>query len=560
VARRARPLIARKGATMTPTQLPAWSALREHQSEVARLHLRDLFAADPGRFDRFHARVGEVLFDYSKNRVTDDTMRLLFELARQADLSDRIEDMFGGGRINRSEDRAVLHTALRHQGEEPVLVDGHDVMPQVRRVLARMRDFSERVRDGRHRGATGAEITDVVNIGIGGSDLGPKMVSTALAPYAHARLRTHFVSNVDPTDLARTLAPLDPATTLFLIASKTFTTQETMTNARSARAWLLRGGTDEAAVAKHFVALSTHREAVVEFGIDPDHMFPFWDWVGGRYSLWSAIGLSIMLAVGPARFDELLRGAHGVDRHFRSAPFESNVPVIMGLLGVWYHNFFGAETHAILPYDQLLVHFASYFQQGDMESNGKSVTRDGEPVGTTTGPIVWGQPGTNGQHAFYQLLHQGTRMVPCDFLAAARPHHPLGDQHTILLSHYFAQTEALMRGRGADAVRTELEAAGVPEERLAALVAAKTFEGNRPTNSFLYPQLTPATLGALIALYEHKIFVQGVIWNVNSFDQMGVELGKVLAQAILAELAGDAPVTSHDASTNALINAFKSMR
>jgi glucose-6-phosphate isomerase len=545
---------------MSPTQLPAWSALREHQSEVARLHLRDLFAADPGRFDRFHARVGEILFDFSKNRVTEETMRLLFELARQAGLSDRIEGMFGGERINRSEDRAVLHTALRHQGEDPVLVDGHDVMPQVRRVLARMRDFSERVRDGRHRGATGAEITDVVNIGIGGSDLGPKMVTTALAPYAHARLRTHFVSNVDPTDLAGTLAPLDPATTLFLIASKTFTTQETMTNARSARAWLLRGGTDEAAVAKHFVALSTHREAVVEFGIDPDHMFPFWDWVGGRYSLWSAIGLSIMLGVGPDRFDELLRGAHDVDRHFRSTPFEANVPVIMALLGIWYHNFFGAETHAILPYDQLLLHFPSYFQQGDMESNGKSVTRDGARVATTTGPIVWGQPGTNGQHAFYQLLHQGTRLVPCDFLAAARPHHPLGDQHAILLSHFFAQTEALMRGRESDEVRAELRAAGVPEQRLEALVAAKTFEGNRPTNSFLYPQLTPGTLGALIALYEHKIFVQGVIWDVNSFDQMGVELGKVLAQAILVELGGDAPVTGHDASTNALIRAFKMLR
>jgi glucose-6-phosphate isomerase len=560
VARGARALIAPKGANVTPTQLPAWSALREHQPEVARLHLRDLFAADPGRFDRFHVRVGEILFDFSKNRVTDDTMRLLFDLARQAGLAVRIEEMFRGERINRSEDRAVLHTALRHLGDDPIVVDGSDVMPQVRAVLARMRDFSERVRDGRHRGASGAAITDVVNIGIGGSDLGPKMVTTALAPYTHPRLRTHFVSNVDPTDLAGTLAPLDPATTLFLVASKTFTTQETMTNARSARAWFLRGGAGEAAIAEHFVALSTNREAVVAFGIDPDRMFPFWDWVGGRYSLWSAIGLSIMLAVGHERFDELLGGAHAADRHFRSAPFEANVPVIMALLGVWYHNFFGAETHAILPYDQLLLHFPSYFQQGDMESNGKSVTREGAAVATTTGPIVWGQPGTNGQHAFYQLLHQGTRLVPCDFLAAARSHHPVGEQHAILLSHFFAQTEALMRGRAAADVRAELLASGVPEERLAALVAAKTFEGNRPTNSFLYPQLTPGVLGALIALYEHKIFVQGVIWNVNSFDQMGVELGKVLAQAILAELTDDAPVTGHDASTNALIGAFKSMR
>jgi glucose-6-phosphate isomerase len=545
---------------MSLTRLPAWIALRDHHAEIDRTHLRDLFAADPGRFDRFHARIGDVLFDYSKNRISGETLRLLFELARQVGLPERIEAMFRGERINRSEDRAVLHTALRHQGEDPVVVDGRDVMPEVRAVLARMRDFGERVRDGRHLGAGGAAITDVVNIGIGGSDLGPKMVTTALAPYAHARLRIHFVSNVDPTDLAATLAPLDPATTLFLVASKTFTTQETMTNARSARAWFLRGVPDEAAVAKHFAALSTNREAVVAFGIDPAHMFPFWDWVGGRYSLWSAIGLSIMLAIGPARFDELLAGAHGVDRHFRSTPLEANVPVIMALLGIWYHNFFGAETHAILPYDQSLLHFATYFQQGDMESNGKSVTRDGAPVATTTGPIVWGQPGTNGQHAFYQLLHQGTRLVPCDFLAAARPHHPLGEQHTILLSHYFAQTEALMRGRPADEVRAELGAGGVQGDRLEALVAAKTFAGNRPTNSFLYPQLTPAVLGALIALYEHKIFVQGVIWDVNSFDQMGVELGKTLAQAILPELADDAPVAGHDASTNGLINAYKAWR
>jgi glucose-6-phosphate isomerase len=544
---------------MVPTELPAWSALRDHHEEVALQHLRDLFDLDPERFERFHLRVGEILFDFSKNRITDETLRLLVELARQAGLEAAIESMFAGAAINTTEGRAVLHTALRDPRERGLLVDGHDVLPEVRAVLARMRDFSERVRDGRHRGADGRPITDVVNIGIGGSDLGPKMVTAALAPYADGP-RTHFVSNVDPTDLARTLAGLEPATTLFLIASKTFTTQETMTNARSARDWLLRSLPGEGAVAAHFVALSTHRQEVVRFGIEPERMFPFWDWVGGRYSVWSAIGLSVMIAVGPDRFDAFLRGAHEVDRHVRTTPFERNVPVVMALLGIWYHNFFGAETHAILPYDQLLFHFPSYFQQGDMESNGKSVTRSGAPVATTTGPIVWGQPGTNGQHAFYQLLHQGTRLVPCDFLAAARSPHPLGDQHEILLSHFFAQTEALMRGRTAAEVRSDLAAAGVAGAQLDLLVAAKTFPGNRPSNSFLYPRLTPEVLGALIALYEHKIFVQGVIWDVNSFDQMGVELGKVLAQTILPELSGDAPVHGHDASTNGLIAAYKAMR
>ena len=555
---------------MNPTELPAWAALRDHHREVAPLHLRDLFDADPGRFERLHAFAGDILFDYSKQRVTDATMRLLVDLARQAEVPDHVERMFAGARINRTEDRAVLHTALRHQGDQPVRVDGHDVMPEVRAVLARMRAFADRVRNGEHRGATGREITDVVNIGIGGSDLGPKMVTTALAPYGHERLRVHFVSNVDPSDLARTLAPLDPATTLFLVASKTFTTQETMANAQQARAWLLRALGDEATLAQtpvvrspvrqHFAALSTNLEAVEAFGIDAERMFPFWDWVGGRYSLWSAIGLSIMLSIGPTHFDELLRGAYEVDVHLRTTPLERNVPVLMALLGIWYHDFFGAETHAILPYDQLLLHFPSYFQQGDMESNGKSVTQEGRPVAAGTGPIVWGQPGTNGQHAFYQLLHQGTRLVPCDFLAAARSHHPLADQHEILLSNFFAQTEALMRGRTADEVRAELAADGVSGERLELLTAARTFPGNRPTSSFLYPQLTPAVLGSLIALYEHKIFVQGVIWNVNSFDQWGVELGKVLAKAILPELAGDPPASGHDASTNGLIAAYKRMR
>jgi glucose-6-phosphate isomerase len=555
---------------VNPTDLPAWAALREHHREVARLHLRDLFDADPGRFDRLHAFAGDVLFDYSKHRVTDETLALLVELARQAEVPAQVERMFAGEKINRTEDRAVLHTALRYQGDEPVRVDGRDVMPEVREVLARMRVFADRVRDGEHLGATGREITDVVNIGIGGSDLGPKMATTALAPYGHERLRVHFVSNVDPSDLARTLAPLDPATTLFLVASKTFTTQETMANAQQARAWLLRALGDEATLAQtpvvrspvrqHFAALSTNLEAVEAFGIDAERMFPFWDWVGGRYSLWSAIGLPIMLSVGPERFDELLRGAYEVDVHLRTTPLERNVPVLMALLGIWYHDFFGVETHAILPYDQLLLHFPSYFQQADMESNGKSVTRDGRPVTAGTGPIVWGQPGTNGQHAFYQLLHQGTRLVPCDFLAAARSHHPLGDQHEILLSNFLAQTEALMRGRTADVVRAELVADGVSGERLELLTAARTFPGNRPTSSFLYPQLTPAVLGSLIALYEHKIFVQGVIWNINSFDQWGVELGKVLAKTILPELAGDGPVTGHDASTRGLIDAYKRMR
>lgn len=546
---------------MRPTDLPAWSSLRDHHHRVARLHMRDLFAADPGRFDRLHARVGPVLFDYAKHRVTDETMALLFDLARQAEVPAAVASMFRGERINRTEDRAVLHVALRRQGDEPIMVEGRDVMPDVRAVLERMRAFARAVREGRAVGASGRTFTDVVNIGIGGSDLGPKMVTTALAPYAHPRLRSHFVSNVDPTDLSRTLADLDPHATLFLVASKTFTTQETMANAHAARTWLLRataGG--EAAVARHFAALSTNREAVEGFGIDVDRMFPFWDWVGGRYSLWSAIGLSIMLAIGPERFDELLCGAFEVDQHLRFTPLEANVPVIMALLGVWYHGFFGAETHAILPYDQLLEHFPAYFQQGDMESNGKSVTRSGAPVSTATGPIVWGQPGTNGQHAFYQLLHQGTRLVPCDFLAAAQAPYPLGDQHELLLANYFAQTEALMRGRTREEARAELEAAGVRGERLELLSAARTFEGNRPTSSLLYPRLTPRVLGMLIALYEHKIFVQGVIWDVNSFDQWGVELGKVLAQAIRPELDGDAPVTAHDASTNALIAAFKEMR
>ncbi len=542
------------------TLLPAWQALQAHYEAMKDVHMRDLFAADPQRFDKFSLRFDDILFDYSKNRITEETMGLLLDLARQARLGDAIEAMFNGEKINVTEKRAVLHVALRNRSNRPILVDGEDVMPEVNRVLGKMRAFSEAVRAGAWRGFTGRRITDVVNIGIGGSDLGPKMVVRALTPYVHPEMRFHFVSNVDGTDISETLAKVDPETTLFLIASKTFTTQETMTNAHTARDWFLLAAQDESAIAKHFVAMSTNREKVTAFGIDPENMFEFWDWVGGRYSLWSAIGLSIALAVGFERFEELLTGAYRVDEYFRATPFEQNIPVIMGLLGVWYNDFFGAETHAILPYDQTMQYFPMYFQQGDMESNGKSVTKSGQWVDYQTGPIIWGQPGTNGQHAFYQLIHQGTKLIPADFLAPARSHHPVGEHHAILIANFLAQTEALMKGKTEDEVRAELLAQGVHDEDLALLVPAKTFPGNRPTNSFLFPKLTPQTLGSLIALYEHKIFTQGVIWNINSFDQMGVELGKVLARAILPELAGDGPVTGHDSSTNGLIAAFKTLR
>lgn len=538
---------------------PVWQALRQHQKEMEPVAMRDLFAQDPHRFEKFSLHMGDILFDYSKNRITERTMALLVDLARQANLSQKIEAMFTGQKINVTEDRAVLHVALRNRSNTPIQVDGKDVMPEVNQVLAKMRRFSEAVRSGDWKGYTGKAITDVVNIGIGGSDLGPKMVCEALKPYGKPGLRAHFVSNVDSTDMVETLKLLSPETTLFLVASKTFTTQETMTNAHSARAWFLAAAHDEAAIARHFAAMSTNTDAVSKFGIDTDNMFEFWDWVGGRYSLWSAIGLSIALYLGMDNFEALLAGAHQVDQYFRTTPFERNIPVIMGLLGVWYNNFFGAQSHAILPYDQYLVHFASYFQQGDMESNGKSVTREGQWVDYSTGPVIWGQPGTNGQHAFYQLIHQGTKLIPCDFLAAANSHNPLGDHHPILLSNYLAQTEALMKGKTPDEARAELVAEGTTGERLEKLVPAKTFPGNRPTNSFLYPKLTPQVLGSLIALYEHKIFTQGVIWNINSYDQMGVELGKQLAKKILPELQSAGPVTSHDSSTNGLINAIKSL-
>jgi glucose-6-phosphate isomerase len=543
------------------TESPAWQALASHHDATRGVHMRDLFAADPRRFERFSLEVGEVLFDYSKHRVDGETMKLLFALARQAQVFDWRDKMFAGEKINRTEDRAVLHVALRNRSNRPIPVDGKDVMPEVNAVLAKMRKFTEAVRTGGWRGYTGARISDVVNIGIGGSDLGPAMVSQALEPYWHPDMRAHFVSNVDGTHLARTLRDLSPERTLFVVASKTFTTQETIMNARSAREWLVGKLGSESAVPKHFVAVSTATKEVTKFGIDPDNMFVFWDWVGGRYSLWSAIGLPIALVVGMDSFEDLLAGGHIVDEHFRSAPLEESVPVIMAMLGVWYSNFFGAETQAILPYDQYMNRFAAYFQQGDMESNGKRVDRAGRVVDDyTTGPVVWGEPGTNGQHAFYQLLHQGTRLVPCDFIAPFETHNPLGRHHEVLLANFFAQTEALMRGKTAEEAREELVAQRLSEARIVELVPHKTFPGNRPTSSFVFPKLTPRTLGMLIALYEHKIFVQGIVWNIFSFDQWGVELGKQLAKQIEPELGAPGVVTSHDASTNALINRYKKNR
>ncbi len=540
------------------TERPAWKALEGHYREVCDIQMREQFADDPGRFERYSLRFNEILFDYSKNRITDETLALLMELARQSELSDWIERMFRGDKINFTEDRAVLHVALRNRSNRPIYCDGEDVMPLVNDVLQRMRQFCEAVRGGNWTGYTGRRITDVVNIGIGGSDLGPVMVTEALKPYAKPDLNVHFVSNIDGTQLVEVLKQLSPETTLFIIASKSFTTQETLTNARSARRWLVGALEDELAVAKHFVAISTNAEAVTRFGIDTRNMFEFWDWVGGRYSLWSAIGLSIAVYIGMESFEALLEGAHEVDEHFRSVPLEQNIPVIMGLLGVWYNNFFDAQSHVILPYDQYMHRFPAYFQQGDMESNGKGVNRDGEPVEYSTGPVIWGEPGTNGQHAFYQLIHQGTKLITADFLAPIESHNPIDDHHAILLSNFFAQTEALMRGKRSSEARAELRAAGVEGEALDRLLRHKIFGGNRPSNSILFQKLTPKTLGSLIAMYEHKIFVQGVIWNINSFDQWGVELGKQLAKAILPELSSKNEACSHDASTNGLINYYKS--
>jgi glucose-6-phosphate isomerase len=522
--------------------------------------MRDLFAADPERFERFSIRWEDMIVDYSKHRITQETLSLLLALARESDVTAWRDRMFAGEKINVTEGRAVLHVALRNRSGRPVTVDGTDVMPAVRSVLSHMRKFSDAVRSGAWRGCTGKKITDVVNIGIGGSDLGPVMVTEALKPYAARGLRSHFVSNVDGTHIAETLKPLAADTTLFIIASKTFTTQETIVNARTAREWFLRGVSDEGAVAKHFVALSTNEKEAVKFGIDPNNMFEFWDWVGGRYSLWSAIGLSIAVAIGMDNFEELLAGAFAMDEHFRTAPPERNIPVILALLGIWYNNFFGAATHAILPYDQYLHRFPAYFQQGDMESNGKRTSRGGETVDYATGPVIWGEPGTNGQHAFYQLIHQGTRLVPVDFIAPLTTHNPLGDHHAILLSNVFAQAEALMRGKTAEEVRRELVSTGWQGEALERLLPHKVFEGNRPSTTVLVHRITPRSLGELIAMYEHKIFVQGIIWNINSFDQWGVELGKQLAGKILSELASASPVTTHDSSTRGLINYYREHR
>jgi glucose-6-phosphate isomerase len=540
------------------TQSKAWKDLEAHQREMATVHMRDLFAQDPQRFEKLSLRFRDILLDYSKNRITEQTMQLLHRLAEQADLKGWTERMFNGEKINVTEDRAVLHVALRNRSNRPILVDGQDVMPEVNAVLAHMKEFSEAIRGGAWTGYSGERITDVVNIGIGGSDLGPVMVTEALKPYGRRDLRAHFVSNVDGTHIAETLKIIRPESTIFIVASKTFTTQETLTNAQTARQWFLAAAKDEVHVAKHFVALSTNEAEVKKFGIDPRNMFAFWDWVGGRYSLWSAIGLSIAVTIGFDNFEELLAGGHEMDEHFRSAPLEENLPATLGLIGIWYNNFFGAQTHAILPYDQYMHRFPAYFQQGDMESDGKSVNRNGELVDVSTGPILWGEPGTNGQHAFYQLIHQGTKLVPCDFLAPIETHNPIGDHHRILLSNFFAQTEALMRGKTQEEVEKELSRM-VPEARRA-LAPHKRFAGNKPTNSILFAKLTPRTLGSLVAMYEHKIFTQGVVWNINSFDQWGVELGKQLAKAILPELDGSDAVTSHDASTNGLINYYKRMR
>ncbi|MEQ9772860.1 glucose-6-phosphate isomerase [Pectobacterium jejuense] len=545
---------------INPSQTAAWQALQTHFDAMKDVQISELFAQDSDRFAHFSATFDDqMLVDYSKNRITAETMEKLHALARETDLSAAIQSMFAGEKINRTEDRAVLHVALRNRSNTPILVDGKDVMPEVNAVLAKMKDFSERVIGGEWKGYTGKTITDVVNIGIGGSDLGPFMVTEALKPYKN-HLNMHFVSNVDGTHIAETLKPLNPETTLFLVASKTFTTQETMTNAHSARDWFLKTAQDEKHVAKHFAALSTNAKAVGEFGIDTDNMFEFWDWVGGRYSLWSAIGLSIILSLGFDNFEKLLSGAHAMDKHFAATPAEKNLPVLLALIGIWYNNFFGAETEAILPYDQYMHRFAAYFQQGNMESNGKSADRNGNPVDYQTGPIIWGEPGTNGQHAFYQLIHQGTKLVPCDFIAPAVSHNPLSDHHSKLLSNFFAQTEALAFGKSREVVEAEFAAAGKSPKEVEHVAPFKVFEGNRPTNSILLREITPYSLGALIALYEHKIFTQGAILNIFTFDQWGVELGKQLANRILPELENDSQIDSHDSSTNGLINRFKAWR
>lgn len=542
-----------------PIETAAWQKLEMIFLTLQASHMRELFQEDPDRFQKFSLQFEDILVDFSKNILNEEALRLLLQLAHEVELKTAIEAMFRGERINETEDRAVLHTALRDRSGNAVMVNGADIMPEVNRVLNQMKSFSERLHSGAWTGYTGKRIRHIVNIGIGGSDLGPVMVTEALRPY-WTDITPYFVSNVDGTHIAETLKKVDPETTLFIIASKTFTTQETMTNAASARAWFLEQTANQGEVAKHFVAVSTNTEAVTAFGIAPENMFVFWDWVGGRYSLWSSIGLSIACTIGYDNFVQLLEGGHAMDKHFRESPFEKNIPVILGMIGIWYNNFFGAASEAILPYDQYLHRFAAYFQQGNMESNGKSVDRNGNPVMYQTGPIIWGEPGTNGQHAFYQLIHQGTKLIPCDFLAPAISHNPIGDHHAKLLSNFFAQTEALMEGKTAETVREELTAAGMAAGDIKQHIPFRVFEGNRPSNSIMFKMLTPRTLGSLIALYEHKIFVQGVVWNIFSFDQWGVELGKVLAKKILPELGSPEPIASHDASTNGLINYFKRLK
>jgi glucose-6-phosphate isomerase len=545
---------------INPTTTQAWQKLTVLHTKLKSQKMVEMFGGDPDRFHKYSIQWNDLLFDYSKNIVDTDVMDALISLAKEIELEDAIEKMFSGDKINQTENRAVLHTALRNRDNHPIEVNGKNVMPEVNAVLQQMKIFSDKLICGAWKGYTGKPIADIVNIGIGGSDLGPYMVTEALKPYQKQHINVHFVSNVDGTHIAETLKKLNPETTLFIVASKTFTTQETMTNAQSAKDWFLKVAGDQDHVKKHFVALSTNEAKVTEFGIDPQNMFKFWDWVGGRYSLWSAIGLSIACAIGFENFEELLIGAFESDQHFRNEPFVENIPVIMALLGIWYNNFFGAESHAILPYDQYMHRFAAYFQQGDMESNGKYVDRNGNPVNYETGPIIWGEPGTNGQHAFYQLIHQGTKIIPCDFLAPAQSHNSISDHHPKLLSNYFAQTEALMKGKKKEEVIAELKSSGKNEEEIEKLTQFKIFEGNKPTNSFLFQKLTPRMLGKIIALYEHKIFVQGVVWNIFSFDQWGVELGKQLAKEILPELESNEDINSHDASTNGLINAYKKMR
>jgi glucose-6-phosphate isomerase len=544
---------------INPTQTNAWQQLTQHHEEMKNISMKQMFQKDADRFAKFSVSIDDIVFDYSKNIINEKTTELLLQLAEECKVKEGIEAMFNGDKINETENRSVLHVALRNFSKNPMYSERKNVMPLVKKVLRQMKDFCNRIHDGEWRGYSGKKIKYIVNIGIGGSDLGPQMVAEALKPYWMENIQTYFVSNVDGTHIAETLKKVKPERTLFLVASKTFTTQETMTNAHTAREWFLKKAKDEKYIAKHFAALSTNENEVVKFGIDKKNMFEFWDWVGGRYSLWSAIGLSIALTIGYKNFEQLLKGGHEIDKHFRTESFGKNIPVVAALIGLWYTNFFGSQSEAILPYDQYMHRFAAYFQQGNMESNGKSVDRNGEPVGYATGPIIWGEPGTNGQHAFYQLIHQGTVLIPCDFIAPAQTHNPIGDHHQKLLSNFFAQTEALMNGKTDEEAQKELEQSGLNTEEIAKLLPFKVFAGNKPTNSILLKKVTPFTLGKLIALYEHKIFVQGVIWNIFSFDQWGVELGKQLANKILPELQGGDKVETHDSSTNGLMNLYKQM-